>query len=697
MRRLKAIMYMAIPGSSHQEEKSLAKQVRTILNLHGGELVKQSDTEFFLSFDDPTSAVNCALIIREKIAEFINSSTGLGIHIGDLEIENQNIFGSGVEGARFICQQVSAGKIGISRRVFDSPRFQQELKDRPELQVERMEKAWSGQKNSLNPVYSVRSFNNISSDKTDLVSQRTVTSKFSTIFLGTLLVLISVFGVWWLLQTNQKTSTNPVPSVAVLPFEDFSPKGNQQWFSNGLTEEILNSLVRLEGLFVPARTSSFAFQNKNIPVDQIADSLNVNHIVEGSVRRSNGRMRIAVQLIQANSGGHLWSKTYERSTDSIFAVQKDIAKNIATTLDVYLDEERRNNMVAFGTRNVKAYEAFLKGEQILNQVRKNKDLRSHREPEKNPYLPLWEANEWYNKAISLDSTFALPYHQRTNAYFHVYRGGLSSPEDTLSSEHAYKLIQAGFNNSIRYSNNPGNRLIYRFNKAYFSKDWSSIPALAKKINETPEAYRSFVLTGGGSAPEGLIGTGFAALANRLYSEKLKQDPLNDLYKFYDVEALISLGKAELALDKYKGYLKTTPILKAGVLIHAGQLQKARQLLVNINREESSYGSVLYKTLLGIEELSRTELESYEEKYANTLVMKFYAAAGYQDKVDSLAYRVDQSPLFTCDILAPSYGNIISFNLDMTPNFAKCLDQANLKTKPYNFGGIKVRRLVQNNL
>jgi len=143
-------------------------------------------------------------------------------------------------------------------------------------------------------------------------------------------------------------------SIAVLPFVAMSSGEDDGYFADGLTEEILNALAQLPELQVMARTSSFFFKGQNIPVTEIAARLNVAHIVEGSVRRDSGRVRITTQLIRAADGFHLWSQSYDRTLDDVFAVQEDIAENIAEALGVLLDDDARRIMRSAGIRDVAA-------------------------------------------------------------------------------------------------------------------------------------------------------------------------------------------------------------------------------------------------------------------------------------------------------------------------------------------------------
>jgi TolB-like protein len=149
-------------------------------------------------------------------------------------------------------------------------------------------------------------------------------------------------------------------SVAVLPFADFSPDADQQWFSDGLAEEILNALARLHDVRVASRTGSFQFRERGGDVRAIADSLGVAHILEGSVRRTGDRVRITAQLIRASDDVHLWSQNFDRDAGDIIRVQEEIASEIARTLQTALDPEELARMVAAGTNSVAAYEAFLR-------------------------------------------------------------------------------------------------------------------------------------------------------------------------------------------------------------------------------------------------------------------------------------------------------------------------------------------------
>lgn len=153
-------------------------------------------------------------------------------------------------------------------------------------------------------------------------------------------------------------------SIAVLPFADLSQAQDQQWFADGLAEEILNALVKVPDLSVAARTSSFQYRGSTLSLIDIANELGVAHILEGSVRSGGNRIRVTAQLIRADDGFHLWSETYDRDNTDMITIQEDLARNIAAVLETSMDPQALEQMAQVGTRSVEAYQAYLRGIQL---------------------------------------------------------------------------------------------------------------------------------------------------------------------------------------------------------------------------------------------------------------------------------------------------------------------------------------------
>jgi TolB-like protein len=161
-------------------------------------------------------------------------------------------------------------------------------------------------------------------------------------------------------------STAADRSLAVLPFADLSPDGDFAWFADGLSEEIINAITRAPDIQVASRTSSFAFRGDSVPVPEIASRLNVGHVLEGSVRRSNATLRVTAQLIRAD-GFHAWSRNYDGQMDDAIAIQTSLAEDIATVLETSLDPEALADMAEVGTRSVPAYLDYLHGLSLRQQ------------------------------------------------------------------------------------------------------------------------------------------------------------------------------------------------------------------------------------------------------------------------------------------------------------------------------------------
>jgi TolB-like protein/tetratricopeptide (TPR) repeat protein len=156
-------------------------------------------------------------------------------------------------------------------------------------------------------------------------------------------------------------------SIAVLPFADLSQAKDQEWFADGLAEEILNALVKVPDLLVASRTSSFQYRGTSKSIADIARELGVAHVLEGSIRSGGERIRVTAQLIRASDGFHLWSESYDRGTDDMIGIQEDLARNIASVLETSMDPQALAEMAQVGTRSVAAYQAYLRGVQSYRE------------------------------------------------------------------------------------------------------------------------------------------------------------------------------------------------------------------------------------------------------------------------------------------------------------------------------------------
>jgi adenylate cyclase len=266
----------------------------------------------------------------------------------------------------------------------------------------------------------------------------TVTLVLALVILGLPLTLILA----WILQVTPEgiqRDASPVrkredaqeirsASIAVLPFVDMSEDGENEYFSDGMTEEILNALVRVRDLHVASRTSSFAFKRSVEDVREIAGKLSVATVLEGSVRKSGSRLRITAQLIDAQNGYHLWSDTYDRELEDVFTIQDEIARAIVDALKVELvGAEESGSLVHQTTGNVEAYELYLKGRFVFNRFTQP-DLR--------------QSLELYGRALDADPCYA-------RAYAGIADSWMNLADDWMAPEIAYPEAQRAAERAVK--------------------------------------------------------------------------------------------------------------------------------------------------------------------------------------------------------------------------------------------------------
>jgi TolB-like protein/class 3 adenylate cyclase/Tfp pilus assembly protein PilF len=382
--------------------------VRTELARHGGREVSTTGDGFVAVFDSPASAIRCALAIRDALAP-LGIEVRAGLHSGEIERSGEQIGGIAVHTAARVAALGGAGEVLISRTVRDlvsGGRFH--LIDLGKRQLKGVPERWR--------VFRVHGDDASSSAPATaraglwsrVRGRPWLPATAAAILLS--LVILSL----WMYRDRQGIAadeaggqaTTPAPgrevahaSIAVLPFDNMSADEENEYFADGLAEEILNALANVPGLQVAARTSSFSFKDKDADIPTIAAALGVRTVLEGSVRKSGERVRITAQLVNAADGLHLWSETYDRELDDIFVVQEEIARAIAEALEVRLAAGAA--LVERPTGSEVAYEEYLRGRFLWNQ----------RTPE-----ALQSSVEHFGRAVELDPDFTLAWAGLADAY-----------------------------------------------------------------------------------------------------------------------------------------------------------------------------------------------------------------------------------------------------------------------------------------
>ncbi|MDH3810283.1 MAG: hypothetical protein OEU60_01100 [Gammaproteobacteria bacterium] len=307
-------------------------------------------------------------------------------------------------------------------------------------------------------------------------------------------------------------------SVAVLPFADLSQDQDQEWFADGLTEEILNSLTRLPQLLVTARTSSFEFKNTNTDISEIASRLGVEHVVEGSVRKIGDDLRVTAQLIRAEDGFHLWSDTYNRKAADLFEVQLEVAESIAAALDVVLDSSMRERLLESGTRNIEAFKAFRQGVALFDKAhsRNQADL-----------VTLADANVYFERALAIDPNISGAALLHADRFAHRLTEGPATiiGGDQLEPPEAYKMLIADLERSVAVASNPVSKLFAELNLELFSPTWHRMPGLIRELKSVLATGEYIPVGEAVWANEALVFLAEFETAELLAQNRVRVDPL----------------------------------------------------------------------------------------------------------------------------------------------------------------------------
>ncbi len=362
-------------------------------------------------------------------------------------------------------------------------------------------------------------------------------------------------------DTPTRRQSKQVTSVAVLPFVNMSKDDEDEYFSDGLTEELINSLVKIGGLYVASRTTSMLFKGKTQDVRDVGEQLNVRNVIEGSVRKSGDRFRITAQLINVEDGYHLWSESFNRKVKDVFAVQGEIAEHIAKALHVVLSDKEKQSITQAPTENIKAYDLLLQGRQQFYQFQRKTIER---------------ALSLFLHAASLDPEFAPAYAWASYCYAFLYSwfdgNDLNLREAETNSRKALSLdpdlaeahVGRGMALSLKREINAARRefetalrlkpdlyeAAYFFARNCFSQGQYEKAAMlaAQAVEQRPDDYNSPYLLG------------------MIYTD-LKQDlDAQEAFK-------LSMQRAENALELFPDDARALAF-GSGALNHLGEKQKA---------------------------------------------------------------------------------------------------------------------------
>jgi TolB-like protein/Flp pilus assembly protein TadD len=378
-RRLAAILAADVVGYTRLMERDeagtlaavksrRAEVLQPLVFKHQGRIVKLMGDGVLVEFASALNAVACAVELQEAmgvanrgVSQDRQIALRVGINLGDVIVEGSDLYGDGVNVAARLEALAPPGGVVISAKV------QQEVANKLALSFEDL--GARSLKNIAEPVRLYRVSAAAASSEPPRMSDATTASK---------------------------------PSIAVLPFANMSGDPEQEYFSDGITEDIITELSRFRSLFVIAHNSSFAYKGRTLDLREIGRNLGVRYIVEGSIRRAGNHVRVTAQLIDAGTGNHLWAERFDRELKDIFSVQDDIARRIVTSVAPRIEAEGIDLARRKPPQDMRAYDYFLRAKLLLEAPHAGADLN--------------QAREYCDRAIEIDPSYARAHAQKAFTY-----------------------------------------------------------------------------------------------------------------------------------------------------------------------------------------------------------------------------------------------------------------------------------------
>ena len=417
-RKLAAIVFTDICGftqlMSRDENKamSLLDQQRTLLKPiiknFNGEWLKEIGDGVLISFPSAVKAVTCSLEIQRILAHNPELTLRIGIHIGDVIKKGGDVFGDGVNIASRLEPLAEPGGICVSERVHE------DIKNKPDISAAFQEEQLLKGIDKPIKVYSI--FTQMGSTDEPKVQKDQINSNKNKVplLVGILFLCMSIFFFTYHYDGSGEKKDER-KSIAVLPFDNMSEDDNSEYFSDGITEDIITYLSKIEGLKVISRTSIMQYKDSKKNLKDIAKELGVTNILEGSVRRVDNRVRITGQLIDAKTDEHLWADIYDRNLDDIFSVQTEVAKSIASALKTEMTDDDIQRLNKVMTTNTDAYELLLKIKNTNYLIRQD----------------CLKREEILKKVVQLDPESAFAFAKLGGIHSWIYFFGIDRTKDRL--------------------------------------------------------------------------------------------------------------------------------------------------------------------------------------------------------------------------------------------------------------------------
>ena len=409
----------------------------SLIKQHRGRVVDSPGDNVLAEFSSVVDAVQCAVAVQNEfetrnaeLAENRRMEFRIGINLGDVIQEEERIYGDGVNVAARLEALADPGGICVSKTAFD------QIETKLPLGYEYL-----GEQSVKNIPKPVGAYRVIMQPRVTVVGKsegkKPTPLRRKALFIGitALIIVVVAVGAWQFFMRRLTVETASLenmayplpdkPSIAVLPFVNMSGDPEQEYFSDGMTEDLITDLSQISGLFVIGRNSTFTYKGKPVKIRQVAEELGVRYVLEGSVRKAENKVRINAQLIDATTGGHMWSARYDEEMDNVFSIQDKITHKIAEALAVKLIINEKKIIPKKDTDNLEAYLTFIKGWQHYRRFAPDEFLKA---------IPLFE------KAVELDPNYYRAYAALARIYMETYQRPSWRRSMGLSRSETYRQI-----------------------------------------------------------------------------------------------------------------------------------------------------------------------------------------------------------------------------------------------------------------
>ncbi len=577
-RQLAAIMFTDIVGFTTLMGNDDVKAIeilkknrelqKPIIEQFNGHWIKELGDGVMASFNTVSDAVNAAIKIQEACSISNEFLLRIGIHLGEVIFENDDVFGDGVNIASRIVSLAEPGGIFVSGKIYAEIKNQKSIESVFLGMYDLKNVASSVEIFAIsNPGIAIPQKEKLKLKKKEVTVEKK-SSKKILFPIAAIVIILALSGIYYFKFYSKSEKTVDAKSIAVLPFINLSSDKNDEYFADGMCDEILTNLSKIGNLKVISRTSVMQYKNTKKNLREIAGELGVNNILEGSVQKSNDRIRINVQLINAKTDEHLWAESYDRENKDVFTIQSEIAKKIAEAMHATLSEKEKSLVELKPTENLQAYDLYLRGKKYINEYITNNEEEKNR---------IENAERMFRSAFSLDPKFAEAYNELINGYLDIYWNGIET-NNALYKIKAKSLLDTLLALNI---DKPAVHMANGYYRYHGERDYSGALAefdLAEKNNPNNNDVliaKAYVYRRLGKLDQAIINFQKASEINP-NDESIMSD-LSETYRFNRKaeECLLAIDKAiALAPDNATLY-----ILKAGILAdNNSDLKSARAVL-----------------------------------------------------------------------------------------------------------------------